>query len=179
LDSQELGHLIFKKTQGNPFFVNQFLHMLYNNKHIQFVEETTATQKDGLTNTTDNYSRSIGGWVCDTLAIKNANYTSNVVDMMVANLRKLPTSVQHLLGSAATFGNQFEVMPLAIICHKHRREIVAELSSVLKYIFRPPTLQRSQHNHNTRNTITTLATQSQHYRNTSIFQWSFYVEKGY
>jgi predicted ATPase len=126
MDSQELGQLIFKKTNGNPYFVNQFLRMLYKNGHIRFVE-STETGKDEIVK--------IGGWMCDTEAIENANYTSNVVDMMVANLRLLPNSIQNLLGAAAIIGNQFEILPLAIICHKPKQEMISELTTILKYVF--------------------------------------------
>jgi predicted ATPase len=126
MDSQELGELIFKKTKGNPYFVNQFLHMLHKNRHIRFVQ-STETDHDEIVK--------IGGWMCDTEAIENANYTSNVVDMMVINLRKLPNSIQHLLGAAAIIGNQFEVVLLAMLCHKQKQEIISELTTIIKYTF--------------------------------------------
>jgi predicted ATPase len=36
INSKKLTGLI-KKTQGNPFFINQLLHILHKNKHITFV----------------------------------------------------------------------------------------------------------------------------------------------
>lgn len=39
IDAEELGKLVYKKTQGNPFFVNQFLTVLHKSGHIRFVED--------------------------------------------------------------------------------------------------------------------------------------------
>jgi predicted ATPase len=112
--------LIFKKTQGNPLFVNQLLHILHKNKHINFV-------KPSLTESSE-----IGGWVCDTKAIMEANYTSNVVDMMISSLRKLHASVQQLLGAAAIIGNYFEVVHVSLLCPQH--DIPTELHTIVKYV---------------------------------------------
>ena len=40
LDVKPLGGLIYKKTQGNPFFVNQLLATLHKNGHIRFTTKT-------------------------------------------------------------------------------------------------------------------------------------------
>lgn len=86
-----LGLLVHKKTQGNPFFINKLLVTLHKDGHIQPVENN-----DGA------------GWVCNMEAIQMANYTSNVVDLMVTALRSLQENVQNMMGVAAIIGNQFE-----------------------------------------------------------------------
>jgi predicted ATPase len=126
INSNELASLIFKKTQGNPFFINQLLHILHKNKHIKFVKENILENENGE----KYFGLRMGGWVCDTNAITKANYTSNVVDMMVGNFSKLPTSVQQLLGVAATIGNRFEVDSLSLICE---RDINDDIRTLIKY----------------------------------------------
>jgi hypothetical protein len=72
--------------------------MLHKNGHIRFVEpldnlwseeegDGDGSVKDGV-DSEDGVSK-MGGWTCEIAAIKEAHYTSNVVDMMVDNFRKL------------------------------------------------------------------------------------------
>jgi predicted ATPase len=57
-----------------------------------------------------------GGWECNMEAIQAANYTSNVVDLMIAALRGLRMDVQRMIGMAATIGAQFDLVVLAMLC---------------------------------------------------------------
>jgi predicted ATPase len=120
------------KTQGNPFFVNQLLVTLYKDGHIRPVEK-----KDPGWNTEvhldDEWEE--GGWVCNMEAIQRANYTSNVVDLMVAALRGLPLDVQNMVGMAATISNQFELGLLARVCGLTEQQIATSLRGAVRFVF--------------------------------------------
>ncbi|MDJ1168854.1 AAA family ATPase [Roseofilum sp. BLCC_M154] len=93
---QELSKIIFKKTQGNPFFVNQFLSNLYSENLIEF-----------------NYKNQVWEW--DLYKIKSQNITDNVVELMIGKLRKLPLSTQEVLKLAACIGANFDLTTLSIV----------------------------------------------------------------
>jgi predicted ATPase len=148
MDTHKLGWMIYKKTKGNPFFVNQLLSTLHRNGHIRFLDPSQlegnniAQKKEEQSDDDDDDDDDIdpegeiGGWMCDTAAIKKANYTSNVVDLMVESMRKLPTTVQYVLGAAATIGSRFEVLSLTKICCMHKRDLFTQLSLIIAYVFR-------------------------------------------
>lgn len=103
---------MYKKTQGNPFFVNQLLVKLYKDGYISPVE----VKEIGWDAPIDTDNLDEGGWMCDMEAIQAANYTSNVVDLMVTSLQALDVDAQHMLGIAATIGSQFDLALLARLC---------------------------------------------------------------
>lgn len=88
-ESLSLSTLIFEKTQGNPFFVNQFLHMLYDHKYIQF-----SIDKESLV------------WNLET--IRAQNITDNVVELMSAKIKRLSSETRELLKLASCVGNIFD-----------------------------------------------------------------------
>eukprot|EP00026_Physarum_polycephalum_P000093 Phypoly_transcript_00093.p1 GENE.Phypoly_transcript_00093~~Phypoly_transcript_00093.p1 ORF type:complete len:2228 (+),score=422.82 Phypoly_transcript_00093:105-6788(+) len=92
-----LAKAIYKKTEGNPFFINQLLTMLYQDGHIYL------------------QTKPVPHWECNMEQIEAANYTNNVVDLMVTKLRRTP-EVQTVLGIAAQIGNQFELKLLTALC---------------------------------------------------------------
>ena len=91
-----LAQLIYTKTQGNPFFTNEFLYSLYTDKLLYF----------------DNQ---IGRWEWDLNKIQVQDITDNVVELMVSKIQKLPSVTQQLLKLAAAIGNRFEQKTLAIV----------------------------------------------------------------
>ncbi|MDX1523737.1 MAG: AAA family ATPase, partial [Anaerolineae bacterium] len=66
-----LARLVHAKTNGTPFFVNEFLKSLY---------------QEGLL----SFEPSQGRWVWDLSQIRQREMTDNVVDLMVEKLQKLP-----------------------------------------------------------------------------------------
>ena len=105
-----LTQLVHHKTQGNPFFSNQFLKALH---------------EDGLI--TLNFDS--GSWQCDITQVKALALTDDVVEFMALQLVKLPSSTQSVLKLAACIGNQFDLATLAIVhekspdetCDSHQR----------------------------------------------------------
>ena len=91
----ELAELVQKKTGGNPFFVNQFLHTLYNEKMIVL---------DGAV-----------GWRWDMESIGRMQVTDNLVEMMAGKIGKLTSDAQELLKICACIGNRFDLETLASV----------------------------------------------------------------
>ncbi|MEG4403706.1 serine/threonine-protein kinase PknK, partial [Microcoleus sp. MON2_D5] len=103
-----LAELVVGKTQGNPFFVNQFLRTLYEENLLNF-----------------NYEQR--NWDWNISEIEAVGITDNVVELMVGKLRKLPDSTQQALRLAACVGNSFDLNTLSIVNEKSTAETFTEL----------------------------------------------------
>ncbi|HBE36567.1 MAG TPA: serine/threonine protein kinase, partial [Cyanobacteria bacterium UBA11368] len=108
-----LTQLIYQKTKGNPFFANQFLKALYEDKLISFNFEA-------------------GYWQCDIVRVRTLALTNDVVEFMALQLQKLPASTQAVLQLAACIGNQFDLETLAIVQEKSPAETAADLWKALQ-----------------------------------------------
>lgn len=103
-----LAELVFTKTGGNPFFMNEFLNSLYRERLLNF---NLISRK----------------WEWDIEQLQERNFTDNVVDLMLLKIQDLPENTQETLKIAACTGNQFELRSLASICQKSLRETVDSL----------------------------------------------------
>jgi predicted ATPase/signal transduction histidine kinase/tRNA A-37 threonylcarbamoyl transferase component Bud32 len=117
-----LSDLVMRKTGGNPFFVNQFLHTLYEEKLLRF-------QTGEVSKTSDIPQH---GWQWDIAQIKAINITDNVVELMIGKLKKLPESTQHVLRLAACVGNRFDLNILSVISEKNTDNTYQNLMPALK-----------------------------------------------
>ncbi|MBR0733194.1 AAA family ATPase [Bradyrhizobium japonicum] len=95
-----LARLVVQKTQGNPLFVRQFLSVL----HHEGLIKPSLPSSQGRTR-----------WSWDLQAIRSAEITDNVVNLLLTKLRRLPTATQEVLRLAACIGNRFDVDTLALI----------------------------------------------------------------
>lgn len=96
---QALADICHEKTQGNPFFLNQFLLDLHEQELIFFRNNQ---------------------WQWDQPAIKRSDITANVVEFMVDKLQRLPEDTQILLKTAACIGNPFSLQVLSEVCQLSR-----------------------------------------------------------
>ncbi|MDM8548843.1 AAA family ATPase [Desulfobacterales bacterium HSG2] len=110
--SEPLAALCLRKTGGNPFFLNQFLHTLYQQNLIEF-DMKQAT------------------WRWETPEIETADITDNVVDMMVGKLRQFPENTRSALKLAAIVGTRFSLKMLSLTAAKPCREIADDLWEAL------------------------------------------------
>ncbi|MEG5064219.1 AAA family ATPase [Microcoleus sp. B3-A4] len=117
--SISLTELIFQKTKGNPFFSNQFLKKLHEDKLIYF----DFTQFDGGQR---------GGWQCDITKIRELAVSDDVVEFMANQLQKLPLTTQNILKLAACIGSQFDLETLAVVCEKSQIDTAADLWKALQ-----------------------------------------------
>ena len=91
-----LAELILRKTGGNPFFARQFLQTLFQ-EHLFIFDVPNQI------------------WQWDIDRIEAMNITTNVVELMLQKLQRLPVSTQQVLSLAACIGNRFDGHTLAII----------------------------------------------------------------
>ena len=94
--TQPLTSLVHEKTEGNPFFVIQFLRTLHGEGLVNF---------DGTERL----------WKWDIARIREKGYTDNVVDLMIGKLRKLSDGTLRELRLAACIGSRFDLHTLALI----------------------------------------------------------------
>jgi anti-anti-sigma factor len=106
--AEPLARAVFRKTQGNPFFVTQFM---------------IALHKDGLL----RFDREIGGWAWDLAAVQGSEVTGNVVDFMAAKIRLYGPATQHALKLAACIGHEFDLRTLSIVHDRPPAEAAAAL----------------------------------------------------
>jgi len=99
-DLLPLTKIIRTKTQGNPFFLREFLKTLYGEGHIFF---------DPLK-----------GWTFDPEKIQNVTMTDNVVQFMVRRLQDLPPEAEELLRIGACLGTDF---PFSLAARLHGRPL--------------------------------------------------------
>ncbi|HUN77126.1 MAG TPA: AAA family ATPase [Steroidobacteraceae bacterium] len=85
-----LALLVHDKTGGNPFFAIQLL---------------TSLAEEGLL----RFDRGARGWTWDLDRIRAKRYSGNVVDLMLAKLRRLPQPTQTALQQLACLGNIAEI----------------------------------------------------------------------
>jgi predicted ATPase/signal transduction histidine kinase len=97
--SLPFAQLLLQKTNGNPFFLTQLLHALYQEGLFRF----------------DDQSRQ---WLWDLEQIEAVEITDNVVDLMIQKLQKLPAPAQRCAQLAACIGNRFDMKTLATIGEK-------------------------------------------------------------
>ncbi len=117
---QPLSNLTIRKTEGNPFFVNEFLKALHQEELLKFHLPTQQWR-----------------WNID--QIEAMGITDNVVELMVGKLKKLPASTQQILSLAACVGASFDLTTLSIIYQQSRSAVYADLMAALQLGFILPT----------------------------------------
>ena len=103
-----LAELLMQITNGNPFFVNEFLKSLYT---------------EGLL----NFEAQKGGWYWDLSQIRAARIPDNVVELMAGKIQKLQAKAQQALKLAACIGNQFDSKTLALVSDDSQATIAIDL----------------------------------------------------
>ncbi|BAZ70972.1 serine/threonine protein kinase and signal transduction histidine kinase with GAF and PAS/PAC sensor (plasmid) [Fischerella sp. NIES-4106] len=108
-----LAALVRCKTNGNPYFTNEFLKTLYTEDLI-------------------NFNLSQRCWQWNIAEINAKNITDNVVALMIGKLRQLPESTQQILRLAACVGAEFDLATLCVICKRSAAEVFAELTRAMQ-----------------------------------------------
>jgi PAS domain S-box-containing protein len=103
-----LADLVHEKTGGNPFFALQFLGSLH---------------EEGLL----RYEHAMAAWTWDLPGIRAKGLTDNVIDLMIARLRRFPPATQEALRVAACLGNLVDLRLLAAIRQTARETLQGEL----------------------------------------------------
>ncbi|OYQ61930.1 serine/threonine protein kinase [Pseudanabaena sp. SR411] len=108
-----LADLVLRKTDGNPFFVGEFLRLLYNENLLIF-------DADHLS------------WHWNIAQIQAQSITDNVVELMLGQLKKLPEATQKILRLAACVGAEFDLETLAIVCNQFPKAVSLDLLAAIQ-----------------------------------------------
>lgn len=101
-----LAELVWRKTDGNPFFVNEFLKTLVAEKVLRLKTDR---------------------WSWDLPRLEKLGITHNVVELMAGKIQKLPMVTQTVLRLAACIGSRFDLHTLAIVYEEGLAETAAAL----------------------------------------------------
>ncbi|MHA6263294.1 AAA family ATPase [Arenibacterium sp. CAU 1754] len=111
--TKDLGALLFHKTEGNPFFVNELMKSLVEEGLIRF-------------------DRANGHWTWDLTAISRADVGESVVEFLIGNLSKLPEDTKETLRLAACIGHEFGLQKLSVVDPRSKRELGLSLMRALE-----------------------------------------------
>ena len=110
---RNLASLVYKKTQGNAFYVRSFLRSLY---------------QDGLLHY-DFHSRT---WLWDKSEVKAIGISENVGQFIASSVQKLRDDTQNMLKLASCIGSVFNAEDLAIIAHSEIYALQDTLNDALE-----------------------------------------------
>jgi predicted ATPase/signal transduction histidine kinase/tRNA A-37 threonylcarbamoyl transferase component Bud32 len=108
-----LAELVLQKTEGNPFFVNEFLKSLHAEALLRFNETSRL-------------------WEWDMAQIQAQDLTDNVIELLIGKLQKLSSATQEGLRLAACVGAQFDLATLAIIRQTSEQTVFADLKPAIQ-----------------------------------------------
>lgn len=92
----DFAHLLLEKTNGNPFFINEFLKKIYYDQLLTFSYNELS-------------------WKWDINQLKELSITDNVIDLLITRIYRLSSNAQKLLELAACIGHTFNLWTLSII----------------------------------------------------------------
>ena len=104
-----LARLLLEKTDGNPFFVGQFLLALHKEGLIAFDAEHAC-------------------WDGALAQIANAAITDNVVELMSRKIARLAPATQRVLTLAACIGNRFDLATLCVVSGQSAQAVASDLA---------------------------------------------------
>ena len=119
-DVHPLAKLVWQKTNGNPFFINEFLKTIYSDNLLVF--------KHSHNNRT-RVKESQGYWQWDIKQIKRIASTDNLLQFTIGKMQKLPRSTQDILSLVACIGAEFDLNTISIISEKPDTEIFSLFNS--------------------------------------------------
>lgn len=108
-----LAQTVARKTEGNPFFVGEFLKLLYGENLLTFDAQQLS-------------------WQWNLTEIEAQDITDNVVELLLRQLQKLPDATQQILSIAACVGSEFDLGTLAIVCEKSPKAIFQDLLAAIQ-----------------------------------------------
>lgn len=116
---EKISRLIYERTQGNPFFINEFLGQLYEKNLIYFDNKTLSW-----------------GWNLED--IHHAGFASSMSDMVAERVKNQHENTQKVLKLASIIGNRFDYTMLLKLEQGKQEEITAGLWNALQGGFIQP-----------------------------------------
>lgn len=115
-DAMELAKIVQRKTEGNPFFIIQFLKTLYQEGMINFDVEKQR-------------------WTCRLDDIQQMKVTANVAEFMSLKIKALPQRTQDILKVGAAIGHNFELGLLSYVLGRRPLDVIDDLFPALQQEF--------------------------------------------
>lgn len=110
-ESRLLARVIFAKTKGNPFFVNQFLKTLYDQRYLTLDPDR--------------------GWIWELDKINALQVTENVVLFMAEKLHELPADQRDIARICACIGNRFDLETLSAVTQRSLEDILSLMDALI------------------------------------------------
>ncbi|MBF0276101.1 MAG: AAA family ATPase, partial [Nitrospinae bacterium] len=105
--SSTLSDEIYRKTEGNPFFIKLFLRSLYDEKALNFSVHS--------------------GWEWDIKSTKKMLATENVIDLMLHKLNSFSSNTQRAVQFASCLRNVFDLSELSLILGQQNNVTLLDL----------------------------------------------------
>ncbi|MEH2283511.1 MAG: AAA family ATPase [Nostoc sp.] len=121
-----LAELVLRKTEGNPFFVSEFLRMLHSENLLTFDAQYLS-------------------WQWNIAQIQAQDITDNVVELMLHKLKKLPENTQQILRLAACIGAEFNLDTLSIVCDQPPETVFQDLLTAIEVGLIQPLSELDEH----------------------------------
>ncbi|MFQ4138517.1 PAS domain S-box protein [Nodosilinea sp. PGN35] len=102
---RSLAQVVLRKTEGNPFFVGEFLKLLHSENLLTFDAQQLS-------------------WQWNIAEIEAQDITDNVVELLLRQLQKLPEATQQVLSIAACVGSEFDLETLVFSAERNSEGIV-------------------------------------------------------
>ncbi|MBS4209393.1 ATP-binding sensor histidine kinase [Bacillus sp. FJAT-50079] len=99
-EGAELASLMYKITQGNPFFMKQLFQSFYDQQLIKYDEKQIK-------------------WISDPLKLSKLDIQEDIIRFIAKRFYKLPEETQKLLKLASCIGNQFDLNVLSAVYEKN------------------------------------------------------------
>lgn len=111
-DCADLAEIIYKKTNGNPFFLRQCLLSLYEKEAIVFSYDSLM-------------------WTYSTEQVRDIQISDNVIELMTELFYRLSDEVRHTIKYAACIGSQFDLQLLAEVVGHDSSAIYQQLAEAV------------------------------------------------
>lgn len=103
-DTGVLAEIIFSKTNGNAFYVHQFLKTIYEEQYLKFDFDKRE-------------------WTWNKNLILEMNVSGNVVDFIALLIQKMPQDIIDILKTASCLGNRFNKATLALVKEQSEKQV--------------------------------------------------------
>ncbi|WP_164012436.1 AAA family ATPase [Pyxidicoccus trucidator] len=108
-----LADILLRKTAGNPLFLTRLMRLLHHSGLLAF-------------------DLDLGTWRWDLARMEQVEMTENVVELMMATIRRLPQRAQWALKVASCLGDRVELSLLAALLGASEGDAASTLWSILR-----------------------------------------------
>jgi predicted ATPase/class 3 adenylate cyclase len=110
--ARPLAELVAAKTDGNPFFLHEFLQALASEELLVFDYEQRR-------------------WQWNLEQIQEHQMTDNVIELMASKVQRVAVQARNILKRAACIGNQFDLVTLAVVSEQTPAATMRDLAEAL------------------------------------------------